>query len=108
CFPAALDPLLQAISRHLVLRVEDMTLLPTGDLLPDGKATAGEPFPLMGVAAQWLAPGAGAPAGWPGIAAVDRHPVQLAEPVYLDGYSGSGDGRFHRHFGEDVRLPVAL
>ena len=58
CFPVVLDPLLRAISRRVALKVEGMTLLPTGDLLWDGKAAAAKEVDVMALAERLLAPGA--------------------------------------------------
>jgi hypothetical protein len=86
CFDVRTEPLLRAIGEHVALDVREMTLLPTGDLLWDGAAKVGKPFPFLDVAKQWLLPGASPAATLPAVAATDRHPVQIAEPVYLEGY----------------------
>jgi hypothetical protein len=79
-------PLLKAVSEHVPLKVKGMTLLASGDLLWDGTASeAGKPADVFAVAAKALA--AGAPARFPSVAPADRHPVQLAEPVLLQGVS---------------------
>jgi hypothetical protein len=86
CLFRMTEPLLQGISEHAALKVTDMTLLPTGDLLWDGKATAGKPVNVMGLAATLLTPAAADAPSLPVLAPVDRHPVQLAELVHLAGY----------------------
>ncbi|HKB38440.1 MAG TPA: hypothetical protein VKD72_18500, partial [Gemmataceae bacterium] len=82
CFGAPAEPLLRAVSKTLALDVKGLTLLPSGDLLWDGKAAVGKRFDLTDVAAKYLAVGTSA-CEFPGVAPVDRHPVQIAEPVYL-------------------------
>ena len=74
--------MLQAISKTLALDVKGLTLLPSGDLLWDGKASIGKSFSRTEVAAKYLAPGTSA-CEFPSVAPVDRHPVQIAELVYL-------------------------
>jgi hypothetical protein len=77
------------------LKVKDATLLPTGDLLWDGSASEdGKPVDVFKVASVALA--SGAPTRLPSVAPEDRHPVQLAELVLLDGLTG-----------DDLPLPVA-
>ncbi|MEV4219028.1 hypothetical protein [Nonomuraea sp. NPDC049725] len=74
--------LLGALARHLSLDLTDMPLLASGDLLwDDAKAAAGELAAPFAVARVQLA-GALAPAGPP----IDRHPVAIAEPVFVEGY----------------------
>jgi hypothetical protein len=91
CFFAKPEPLLQAISEHVALKVDGMTLLPTGDLLWDGKASAGKGYSAMEKAGTWFAADAKSPA-LPAVAPADRHPIHLAEPVCLTGYKvRSGD-----------------
>jgi hypothetical protein len=81
-FPAECKPLLKALSEGGSLGVTGCTLLPTGDLLCDGKTADGSKADPFAKAAERLnAAVALAPA-----AAADRHPVQIAEPVYLDGF----------------------
>ncbi len=102
CFDKPYHLLIKALSQHLTLKVQDATLLPTGDLLWDGKATAGPAFEWT-EKAKALAVGAGVIG--PGAAALDRHPIQIAEPIYLEGYqvaSGVLD------FGDGVQLPLAV
>jgi hypothetical protein len=107
CFPKEAEPLLRAIGQQTRLKVEDMTLLPTGDLLWDGKASAGKPFDILDVAAGWLAPGTKQAPQWPVVAALDRHPVQLAEPVYLTGYTVH-EGEAPRIELDGAALPMAV
>jgi hypothetical protein len=107
CFFKKSEPLLQGISEHAVLKVTDMTLLPTGDLLWDGKATAGKPADVMAVAAGLLAPDAAEPLGLPEVAPVDRHPVQLAEAVHLTEYQFH-DGKPPTLGLDGVELPLAV
>jgi hypothetical protein len=97
--------LLWGLSEHGTLAVRDMTLLPGGDLLWDGSATTGKPFPFLTVAAERLAPGAAAAPLLPRVDPLDRHPVQIAEPVYLEGYQVRGGEALD--FGNGVVLDVA-
>jgi hypothetical protein len=102
CFDKPHHLLIKGLSQHVSLKVQDATLLPTGDLLWDGKATAGPGFDWT-EKAEALAVGANVIA--PGATALDRHPIQIAEPAYLEGYqvaSGVLD------FGDGVQLPLAV
>ncbi len=78
--------LLGALAQRLSLEITDMALLPSGDLLwQEDKARAGEhadPF----VTARVQLPGASAPAMPP----LERHPVRIAEPVFIEGYKSDG------------------
>ncbi len=106
CFFKKSEPLLQGIAEHAVLKVTDMTLLPTGDLLWDGKATAGKAADTMALAAKLFAPGAAESVALPEVAPVDRHPVQLAELVYLTGYQFHDKNPTTLEL-EGVELPLA-
>src|SRR5262245_55564322 len=57
CFGAPAEPVLRAVSKTLALDVKGLTLLPSGDLLWDGKATVGKGFKRAEVAAKYLSPG---------------------------------------------------
>jgi hypothetical protein len=98
-------PLLQAVGEGRPLDVAGATLLPTSDLLWDGsaKVVAGAPVDLPAVAAKHLAPGVGT--ATPGVAPVDRHPVQLAEMVWLDGVTVSAGDDPWRPADADGRKP---
>jgi len=90
-FPQAL-PLLSAMSQGDALMINNMPLLPTGDILWTGEATFGiNVYSLMKKAAENFAIGAD------GITifstkATDKHPIQIAEPVFLDNYKIVEDG----------------
>ncbi|MFI9552123.1 hypothetical protein [Nonomuraea endophytica] len=75
-----------ALAKHLSLEITGMTLLPSGDLVwQEAKAGAGaysDPF----ATARVQLGGASAPAVPP----LDRHPVRVAEPVFVDGYKSDG------------------
>ncbi|MGP3928931.1 hypothetical protein [Nonomuraea sp. KM88] len=75
--------LLGALAGHHSLEITDMPLSPGGDLVwHDDRAAAGEPADPFTTARVALS-GASAPAVPP----LDRHPVRIAEPVFLEGYS---------------------
>jgi hypothetical protein len=90
CFDGPAAALLKAVANQQALAAEDATLLPTGDLLLGDRAKAKGSRPLLETAKKSL--GAGAATPTPGVAAPDRHPVQLAEPVYLEGYTADKAG----------------
>lgn len=79
--------LLGALAEHRGLDLTDMPLLPGGDLVwHDDRARAGEeadPF----TTARVLLGAAQAPPVPP----LDRHPVRIAEPVLVEGYTINGD-----------------
>jgi hypothetical protein len=108
CLPAAAEAPLRGLSQHLPFKVDGMTLLPGGDLLWDGKAEAGREAPFLELARQRLAPGA-AEAPLPSVAApLDRHPVQIAEPIFLGPYKVVNGETTRLDLGDGVGLPVAL
>ncbi|GII55489.1 hypothetical protein Pth03_38780 [Planotetraspora thailandica] len=78
--------LLSALARKLSLEITDMPLLPGGDLLwREENVTAGphaDPFATARVRLS----GASAPAVPP----LERHPVRIAEPVFVEGYKTDG------------------
>ncbi|HKI31204.1 MAG TPA: hypothetical protein VKA46_05015 [Gemmataceae bacterium] len=104
CFGKPAEPLLKAVADLQGLAVNDATLLPTGDLLMDGKVKVKGADASLDAARKWLAPGA-APA-LPSVAALDRHPVQIAEPILLEGYKPNKEGTA-LDLGDGVSLRVA-
>ncbi|MFD8381468.1 hypothetical protein ACFV2X_23530 [Streptomyces sp. NPDC059679] len=86
--------LLTALAERRALEVADLPLLAGGDLVwHDDRATAGDPADPFATARIQLA-GALAPPVPP----LERHPVRIAEPVLLEGYTTDGsalelDGR---------------
>ncbi|WP_433330302.1 hypothetical protein [Spirillospora sp. CA-294931] len=78
--------LLTALAERRSLTVEALALLPGGDLLwQDDRAEAGEAADPFATARLQLT-GALAPAVPP----LDRHPVRIAEPVLVEGYTVDG------------------
>jgi hypothetical protein len=108
CFPKETHELIRGLSQHLTFKIEDMTLLPGGALLWDGKASPVKNADIMQLAAQRLASGVKDAPAAPVADPVDRHPVQLAEPVYLGSYKATAGDARALDLGDGVALPVAL
>ena len=90
---ATSEGLLAAWSGTKALELKEMPLLPTGDLLWDAsKAKPGKAYDLLIVAERYFGK-EGQGASVPDVMPEDRHPVQLALPVYASGYKTvqSGD-----------------
>ncbi|MEV5552354.1 hypothetical protein AB0L44_01755 [Nonomuraea wenchangensis] len=78
--------LLGALAGHRALDLTDMPLLPGGDLLwHDDRAAAGEEADPFTTARVLLGAAQAAP-----VPALDRHPVRIAEPVLVEGYTIDG------------------
>ncbi|GAA4099126.1 hypothetical protein [Nonomuraea soli] len=83
---SAYPVLLSALAKRLTLDITGMTLLPSGDLLwNDDQARGGELANPFTVARVQLATGVA-----PAVPPLERHPVRLAEPVLIEGYSSDG------------------
>jgi len=108
CFPKKTHELIRGLSQHLTFKIEDMTLLPNGNLLWDGKAGPMKNGPLLQLAAERLTPGVKDAPAAPAADPLDRHPVQLAEPVYLESYQATAGDAPELDFGDGVALPVAV
>ncbi|MFI7700250.1 hypothetical protein [Nonomuraea sp. NPDC049480] len=79
--------LLGALAGHRGLEITDMPLLPGGDLVwHDDRARAGEEADPFATARVQL----GA-AQAPPVPPLDRHPVRIAEPVLVEGYTVNGE-----------------
>ncbi|KAF3886180.1 MULTISPECIES: hypothetical protein [Nostocales] len=79
--------LLHAFAENRALHLKDIPLLPTGDLLWQGEAQLGKNYNLMHKASEFFAIDATNNLNFPAIPPVDRHPVQLAEPIFLKDYA---------------------
>jgi hypothetical protein len=79
--------LLSALAGRHSIDVTDLTLTSAGDLIwCESQARPGEPVDPFALARVQLA---GAVAG--SVDPLDRHPVMIAEPVLLEGYTANGD-----------------
>jgi len=79
--------LLEAYSKNQVLHLDDIPLLPTGDLIwQDQKAKMGKKYDLMARAAEFFGENPHHSFIPCLIPPSDRHPIQLAEPIFLDNY----------------------
>ncbi|MDZ7959098.1 MAG: hypothetical protein RMY34_14655 [Aulosira sp. DedQUE10] len=78
--------LLDAFVQNRILQIKDIPLLPTGDLLWQGQGELGQNYNLMKRAAEFFAENAGNSLVYSTVAASDRHPIQLAEPIFLSKY----------------------
>ena len=106
-FPDAMS-LLEAFAQNKALLVNDLSLLPTGDLLWNGKAELGSKFNLMKKAEEFFAPDAAKDCKFSDLYPVDRHPVQLAEPIFLKDYTVTeAAGKLKLNWGENGELAVA-
>ncbi|MFV2019641.1 hypothetical protein [Micromonospora sp. LOL_023] len=84
---AAHPVLLAALAGRLSLDVTGMPLHPGGDLVwHDGQARPGEPADPFAVARVQLGEALA-----PAVPPLDRHPVSIAEPVLLEGYTANSD-----------------
>ncbi|MFI6628515.1 hypothetical protein ACIBI7_06670 [Nonomuraea fuscirosea] len=78
--------LLAALAEHRSLEITDMPLLPGGDLVwHDDRARPGEEADPFATARLQL--GAATAAA---VTPLDRHPVRIAEPVFVEGYKSDG------------------
>ncbi|MDT0316789.1 hypothetical protein [Streptomyces millisiae] len=78
--------LLAALAERRALEISELPLLPGGDLVwDDARATVGEPTDPFATARVSL-PLAVAPPTPP----LERHPVRIAEPVLVEGYTSDG------------------
>ncbi|MEV4806295.1 hypothetical protein AB0K18_40405 [Nonomuraea sp. NPDC049421] len=78
--------LLAALAGHRSLDVTGMPLLPGGDLIwHDDRASAGDEADPLAVARLQLGV-----ATVPAVPPLDRHPVRIGEPVFVEGYKTDG------------------
>lgn len=96
-------PLLEAIAQDHAIAIHDMPLTPDGSLLWEaGRAQPAEGCKLLDRAARWLAPQAAEQVVIRPLPPLDRHPIQLAEPVVFAGYTLQPDRLV---FADQVSLP---
>jgi len=111
-FPQA-TTLLNAFAQTKTLRLNEVLMLSTGDLmLPDadlllsGKGAIGLKYDLMKRAAEFFAVSAsGVAQCW--MHPCDRHPVQLAEPIFLKGYTVHSTDALTLHWADSSAIPIA-
>ncbi|QSJ19336.1 hypothetical protein JYQ62_11790 [Nostoc sp. UHCC 0702] len=84
-FPQAAD-LLEAFAQNRILQIKDIPLLPTGDLLWQGQGELAQNYNLMERAAKFFAENATDGLTYCTVAPSDRHPIQIAEPIFLNNY----------------------
>ncbi|MEU8828113.1 hypothetical protein [Streptomyces sp. NPDC048636] len=78
--------LLTALAEQRALEITELPVLAGGDLVwHDDRATAGEPADPFVTARVQLADAVAAP-----VPPLERHPVRIAEPVFLEGYTTDG------------------
>lgn len=102
-------PLFEALAKNQTLTLTDMPLLPTGDLIWNGQAAVGKKFNPLKQAEEWFAPGASAAPTACVMFPADRHPAQIAIPIFLKEYAVAQEenGAIWLDFGTAGRLPVA-
>jgi hypothetical protein len=88
-FPDA-QMLLQHLLQAKTIRVQDMPMLPSGDLLWSADAAeSGKKFKPLDIALEYAAPGQ--PLSALPVPPLERHPVQIAEPIALTEYQLEND-----------------
>jgi hypothetical protein len=104
-FPDA-APLLESLAQGKALDVRNARLLPSGDLLWEpGTASLGKKYKLLEIAAQYFAPQAAQEAIVRSLPPLERHPVQIAEPLALAGCSVQGE-RVQMSDGAEIALDM--
>jgi len=104
-FPDA-APLLNAFAQNKRVQLDDVLLLPTGDLLWNNNGTPANKYKLLQNASEFFqidAPKQLTPCL---IQPADRHPIQLAEPVFLNNYHFEPDSA-SLSWDEAGTLPIA-
>jgi hypothetical protein len=98
--------LFEALATQRGLAVAEAQLLPSGDLLWNGTGKLVDPVDPFQVAARYERGGT-APLS-PAVAAFDRHPVHLGEPVFLENYTSREEGEdLLLDLDDGASLPVA-
>lgn len=113
-FPQAVT-LLDAFAQNQTLHLKEIPLLSTGDLLlPDrdlllsGNGAVGDKYNLMQRSAKYFAIDAET-LPCCALKPLDRHPIQLAEPIYLNGYTVKAENdELMLSWGDAESLPVAI
>ena len=105
-FPQA-SLLLEALAKKKVVQVQNMPLRATGDLIWRGEAELVGKYDLFKTADQWFAAERHNTPTLPMTAPLNRHPVQLAEPLFLSGYTITEDNKTLFIKYHDVIFPVA-
>ncbi len=101
--------LLEAVAQRRVLLLEAMPMSLSGDLLWDGNANLGRKIDPMNLAAHWFDSGTSHSLTPVYLAPVDRHPIQLAEPIFLNDYTvQESEGDLRLEWGDGFALPVAM
>jgi hypothetical protein len=114
-FPQAVT-LLDAFAQNQTLHLKDIPLLAAGDLLlPDrdlllsGNGVVGDKYNLMQRSAEYFAIDTPTMPITCAMQPIDRHPIQLAEPIYLNGYTVKSENeRLTLNWGDAAQLPVAM
>jgi hypothetical protein len=86
-FSPAAQTVLDCHATGKAIALKNVKLLASGDLVLSGKVSAGKPFDRLALAEKVY----GAAAATPEVAPADRHPVQLAIPVFLSDVEGKVD-----------------
>lgn len=104
-FPNAV-PLLDALAKNQVLEIGDMPFLPTGDLLWQGEVKLGSKYNLMQKAAEYFAVNSNKIISPCSITPSDRHPIQLAEPIFLSDYKLDSNNNLTWQDAEVLPVPI--
>ncbi len=107
-FPEA-APLFDALAEKKTLSILAMPLRASGDLLWNGNAEIGKKCQPMKVAEEWFGAEGAQTADPCYLLPADRHPAQLAEPMFLADYqTKKEEERLWLEWGDELRLPVAV
>ncbi|KST63168.1 hypothetical protein [Mastigocoleus testarum] len=103
-FPDA-EILLQAFANNKILYLNNIPMLPTGDLIWEDTAEFGCKYRLMEKAAEYFAPSSQISGCYTN--PDTRHPIQIGEPVYLNNYQiVRQDGEIVIDLGEKGSLKI--
>ncbi len=100
--------LFEALATQRGIAIDEAQRLSSGDLLWNGKGELADPVDPFQVAEALYKIGASASLS-PPVAAFDRHPIHLAEPIFLENYTIREEGEdLLIDLGDGDSLPVAM
>ncbi|MCP4134279.1 MAG: hypothetical protein GY754_25115 [bacterium] len=102
-------PLFEALQQHKTITIKDVPITSSNNLIPDKKIKPGKVFDPLAVLEKYFSAGSKETIIRPECTHLDRHPVHIAVPIFLNDCIITGNkGSLSIELDKEINLPICM